>query len=245
MITNNKAIKTGKMTQFFLYQKAIQYGYKKPKTLKSETNTAPITDSQLLIAISTHRAKSKIRNLIIGNIYAYPEYKPVFLTLTTKENITELKRANTEFRLFIKRFNYYLGRPIRYIAVPEFQERGSVHYHILIFNLPFIEANVIRDIWKNGEERNIDIKLVNKGIKIFNYITKYISKNFIDIRYKNQKRYFYSLEHKSVEIYDNDTVYNLYKTFNPNDIINKSEYEIKSQDGKQTNKVVKIEFLTP
>lgn len=245
MITSNKAIKTGKMTTIFSYKKPIQYGYKKPKTLKSETNTNTITDPETIIAISTQRAKQKIRNLIIGNIYAYPDYKPIFLTLTTKENITELKRANTEFRLFIKRFNYYLGRPIRYIAVPEFQERGAVHYHILIFNLPFIDANIIRDIWKNGEERNINMKLVHKGIKIFNYITKYISKNFIDIRYKHQKRYFYSLEHKSVEIYDNDTVYQLYKSLNPNDIINKTEYEIKSQDGKQTNQVVKIEFLTP
>ena len=242
MITNVKAIKTGKYTEFWIYKNPIEYGHK--NVSQHSRTDSPKASPEQLAQISSKRATDKLRRLIIGNLYHYTEYKPVFLTLTTQENITDLSIANNEFKLFIKRFNYKLGYNLKYIAVPEFQERGAVHFHIIIFNIPFIQVNVIREIWRNGEQRNIDIRLINRGKKAFKYITKYISKTFIDIRFKNKKRYFWSLDVKPQRTLNSNNVAKLYSMLNSSDIINQYEFSIKNIKHEEINTAKKIEFLS-
>lgn len=173
------------------------------------------------------KAKNTIKDLINTNAYAYIDNKkntirPKFLTLTFKDNITDLKVANTEFKNFIKRLNYYIKKNIdkdfigvQYVTVVEFQERGAVHYHSLMFNLPWIKWNVILDKWglggayiegfKSKDNKVVKIDYDNEkkcfkanGSSIHNvgaYITKtmeYMSKSLDDDRLKGQKCYFSS-----------------------------------------------------
>ena len=238
MITLNKAIKTGKFIELYSYKTPIQYGYKIPPTYRQINNTTVKKDHQKQSSI---RAKNKIRRLIIGNIYHYQQYKPSFLTLTFKENITLIKDANYQFTLFIKRINYFLGYKIRYVSVPEFQKRGAVHYHLIIFNTSFISAIKIEEIWANGD---IEITLANRGYKAFNYITKYISKTFEDERYKNQKRYFYSLENKDETIFNSEEVVKIYNNLTQDNLLGEFEYMIKDDNGNITNEVRKREYYS-
>jgi len=192
MKTCKTLVKTGDLVQVNLYTNAIQYGQKRiiVPTIKQKK------EAVLLARQSCYRAKDNMRRLIIGNMHTHKE-KAVFLTLTFKENITELSRANKQFRYFIKRMNGYLGYPFRYVAVPEFQMRGAVHYHMIVFNMPFIKGEKIEhEIWKNGAT---NIKLLKKGHGAFHYITKYMNKNFFDERYRNKKRYFSSVENRPVK----------------------------------------------
>jgi hypothetical protein len=193
--------------------------------------------------IATKRATDKLRRLIIGNIYHHVE-KAVFLTLTTQENIIDLHIANQEFRLFIKRLTYKLGYKPRYVAVPEFQERGAVHYHIILFNLRYedSDANTIREIWRNGEQKNIDIRLINRGNKAFKYIIKYISATYTDERFKNKKRYFWSLENKAERHLNEQR--NIERIPETKYLINEYRYEVKGRDNKTINEAKKSEYLT-
>ena len=202
-ISNNKAIFTGNYRQFYTYQNSFTFGFKNKKKnstfISTELSGKSEEQKEKYISTATSRAKNQIKRLIHGNEDVHPE-KPVFLTLTFKENIDNVKEGNRQFTMFIKRMNRRIKKTLRYVAVHEFQKRGALHYHMIIFNLPFIEHKEISKIWRNGM---IDIELVNnEGIS--NYLSKYISKSFKDIRMKGTKRYFHSLENHVTLERDND-----------------------------------------
>lgn len=104
--------------------------------------------------------------------------KSSFLTVTFKDNITDIKLAHKEFDNFMKRFKRYLKRTkIKYIATWEKQKRGSIHYHIILFDVPFIKANKMEEIWGNGF---IKINKIAKSVKQWEigvYLTKYFVKD--------------------------------------------------------------------
>lgn len=151
---------------------------------------------------SIYRTKANLKRVIFANIKQYKNEKgrlipPFFLTLTFEENITDLKYANREFTKFIMRVNTALFKnsedSIQYVAVPQFQKRGAVHYHVLLFNLPFIEENVystIRDIWGLGEF--VNLKKVDDLNKTFWYMSRYMEKDFLDGRLYRKRKYFCS-----------------------------------------------------
>lgn len=98
---------------------------------------------------------------------------------------------------------------LKYISIWERQQRGAIHYHVILFNLPFIDAKKIEEIWGNGfirinliEDDKDDKK--EKGKKkskkkqdkkasgiVSGYLTKYFIKD-IDERVREKKAYFYS-----------------------------------------------------
>lgn len=195
-ISNNKAIFTGNHREFYTYQNPYVFAWKNkkknPLIIKQEKKEKSIEEIENYALSATYRAKSKIRRLIYGNQYIYPE-NPTFLTLTFKDNLTDIKLANKHFTNFVKRMSRRINKQMRYVAVHEFQKRGALHYHAIIFNLPYLEHKEIATIWRHGM---IDIELVkNDGLPF--YMTKYISKSFKDERCKGVKRYFYSLENHS------------------------------------------------
>ena len=119
------------------------------------------------------------------------------LTLTFKDNITDLQEAWRYFTRFSKRMRYVYGDRWKYICVPEFQERGAVHFHCAVNG--YFEVGTVRRIWRGqcpGGQGNIDItsprnrKSGNKTKspkKVVAYISKYITKG--DAAAFNGKRY--------------------------------------------------------
>lgn len=128
-----------------------------------------------------------------------------FITLTFKENITDISTANKIFNAW--RTNIKKLKPdFKYLAVPEFQKRGAVHYHILS-NLGIEDKDIIlKQQKKTGKAVKFDdlydVKYWTKGFarvdfikndykKIYSYICKYMTKD-IDNKLFGKKRYFYS-----------------------------------------------------
>lgn len=127
-----------------------------------------------------------------------------FITLTYSENIKDINTTNKQFNYFISNIRK-LKKDFKYLAVPEFQKRGAVHYHILsnldldqviIFNQEFkkgsaVNYNTLYDVkyWNHGFARVDFIK--NNYKKIYSYLTKYMVKD-IDDRLFMKKRYFFS-----------------------------------------------------
>lgn len=146
---------------------------------------ATVYSSQELKDRAYRRASSTIRDLVNSNCFAYKSstgrpYKPVFVTLTFRDNLTDLTVANRHFTSFIRSlFSRYspLGLDsIRYLAVPEFQKRGAVHYHVIFFNLPFRLdfRSVLTTSWSHGF---VQFRAVDNVNNVGLYISKYLSKD--------------------------------------------------------------------
>lgn len=117
-----------------------------------------------------------------------------FLTLTFKENIQDIEYANNEFKKFIKRLNYNLYKTkkanLKYLATWEKQQRGAIHYHIILFNFPFISFDRLTTIWNHGFVRinKIDVDSIeNRG----RYISKYFDKE-LELKEHKKKAFFKS-----------------------------------------------------
>lgn len=117
-----------------------------------------------------------------------------FLTLTFKENIQDIEYANNEFKKFIKRLNYNLYKTkkanLKYLATWEKQQRGAIHYHIILFNFPFISFDRLTTIWDHGFVRinKIDVDSIeNRG----RYISKYFDKE-LELKEHKKKAFFKS-----------------------------------------------------
>src|SRR5690606_13213215 len=92
------------------------------------------------------KARKKVRRLINANIGKWGEW-PKFLTLTFAEHVTNVRQANYEFKKFRQRLEYALKIRLKYVGVVEFQQSGRIHYHVVIFNMPYIDANRLSNIW--------------------------------------------------------------------------------------------------
>jgi hypothetical protein len=130
------------------------------------------------------------------------------LTLTTKENISDLSITSPMLTLFMKRFNYEISQgekeaQLKYVAIPEWQKRGAVHYHIALFNMPYVKQEVLTDIWGQGY---IWISRSDRVRDLGHYLTKYMTKGFDDERFKGHRRYSSSAGLKRpVVVYEQDT----------------------------------------
>lgn len=132
------------------------------------------TDAQLRASVQSTRR-------IIKRIVHNQDFEDTsFLTLTFKENVVKKDVALYEFKKFIQRLNYFLyktkKKQIKYLAVPEKQQRGSYHFHIILFDVPYIPKQQIQDLWGLGF---VQINKVKDANHLVSYIVKYITKDFI------------------------------------------------------------------
>jgi hypothetical protein len=133
---------------------------------------------------SVYRTREMIRRLILANFDNHSK----FVTLTFRENMTDLNEAHVRFKRFIQRLRHRYKDGFKYLAVVEFQDRGAVHYH-MISDLPFIKNKELADIWKQGFVKINDISLVDN---VGAYMIKYMAKDLADKRLSGRKAYLYS-----------------------------------------------------
>jgi hypothetical protein len=142
---------------------------------------------------NAQRSGMAFRRVVCSNLST--DENPLLITLTHKFNQTDISESNRLFKLFIQRCRIKYGRTFRYIAVPEFQRRGAVHYHALFWGLPTElyyrerETRELANIWRNGFT---DIILTDGNEKLSSYLAKYMIKNLKDARLWNRKVYFCS-----------------------------------------------------
>jgi len=117
------------------------------------------------------------------------------LTLTYRENQTDIKQAWKDLKAFSRLMKWRYNDAWQYVCVPEYQKRGAVHFHLAIKG--YYHANTVRRLWLKvvGENNgNIDItspRVIDKKSwnpkRIANYLAKYVTKSeSVDF---NQKRY--------------------------------------------------------
>jgi hypothetical protein len=192
----------GRVATARYYEKAIWYNSQYSQLKKNNGEKKDKTEEEKL-DIKTRalqRTKNNVYNLISTNAWFWKRndgsvFLPCFLTLTFKENITNIKEGNYLHSKFIKRLNYYVYKTkktqLKYLSVIEFQKktRKAIHYHIVFFNLPYIHKKELAEIWDLGF---ILIKALNPHQNVAGYLTKYITKSNFDPRLDGKKRYMCS-----------------------------------------------------
>ena len=155
-------------------------GKRKSKT-KKEMDEVVLNKSQA-------RAKKKIRHAL------YQICADRMLTLTYRDNQTDIKQAWKDFDKFRRLMHERFPKRWAYVAVPEYQKRGAVHFHLAVKG--FYHANTIRKLWRQVVgQGNIDLTSPKSKAgaaswnpkRIGRYLSKYISKN--DSVEINRKRY--------------------------------------------------------
>ena len=203
---NTKIIETSTTIEVWKYSDPVfsfSNPYDKNKTINVESSIEDIDNKQIIKNDNANVYNSILRMQkyyeqcrwdIARMVDTNFDNNTKFMTLTFKENITDVSYTNKEFSKFIKRLNYYLYKEkkqlLKYLAVWEQQKRGSIHYHVIFFSLPYIKNNDLQKIWGFGfvKINRIDVdSKENRG----RYVSKYFSKN-IDIKDYKQKSFFKS-----------------------------------------------------
>ena len=213
----HKIIQSGDIVEIYEYSEGYLKGFTLTENeISNRTSSESSPDDTDSRERSLARAKKQLRRLINANAGQYGrEFTTKFLTLTFKENITDPKEANYLFTKFIKRLNYKLFNTkkanLKYTTVIEFQKRGAIHYHTIVYNMPYLKANEISNIWENGF---IKINKIDDVDNIGAYVGEYLGqaekgqgKNIEDDRLRGLKTHFSSRGlFKPVEITDKKIV---------------------------------------
>lgn len=160
------------------------------KVKKPQSENGQIRDDSL------NRTYGLLVDLAIENAHLFKS----FVTLTFKDNITELDYANNKFRSFVVMVKR-IYPDFKYLAVPEFQKRGAVHYHLMT-NLSVHDKKVIQkqkgkknmyDVkyWNHGFSSVFDLALTDDKFSVAAYMTKYFFKD-IDNRLFGRNKILYS-----------------------------------------------------
>jgi len=196
-----KIVKSGSVVEVYTFNLPDHKRFhdKASKYWDNFGSTADLTADESLGLSYTHSRKTAKR-IIYSNAWRWFSptkrvYQPFFLTLTFAENITDLKEANRLFSKFIQRLNYLLtGKKksyLAYLSVPEFQKRGAIHYHVIIFNLPYMPHRVYHTLIQLWGKGRIQLVKVDCMDRLINYLSKYMVKSS-DPRLNGKKRYFAS-----------------------------------------------------
>lgn len=186
---HKKMIVSGKKVELYHYEEAILKNKKNNKRVNYKKRTKEEVIKQIkeceneefkmevMKSFSLRRTRAKIVRLVDCN----PDLN-TFVTLTFKKNVKSLSKANLIFKSFIKRLKKQVPH-LKYLAVPEFQKRGAVHYHILVnFQM---ENKKLADIWGQGFVMINKIKHVKR---VGAYVAKYIGKDLFDVRYFGMRK---------------------------------------------------------
>ena len=79
---------------------------------------------------NARRASLDFRRIVASNLGG--SSRPLLITLTYRDNFTDLKKSYRHLSSFIQSLRHKYGKDFRYVCVPEFQTRGAVHYHALL-----------------------------------------------------------------------------------------------------------------
>ena len=227
-----KAIVSGHVIEIYQYEKPVYSDYELNKIRQHEGRRQEASEDNR--EKCSNRAARTVRRLVNSNIAINSK----FLTLTFADHVTDLKKANYEFKKFKQRFEYYLGVRIKYLCVPEFTKKGRIHYHVVLFNLPFVKNKTLQSIWSNGF---IKINKIDNCDNVGAYVSKYMTKD--NEQMIEEKSYFTSRNlEKPLEIVNEKEIEILADSLSPTDVVylnsfvndylglvNYTQYNIKEQ----------------
>lgn len=178
-----RAIQTFNYLETWEYEKDITTTHRARQAKKPRIETRPRS------YFSIQNARKTLTRTIMANIGRTEN--SAFLTFTFVD-IVPLRSGYRIFTAYIKTLRRYYGLKFDYVVVPEFQKRGSVHFHALFFG---IEKEIIsqepdtrffQNTWAHGF---VDCLNTDNSPKVAFYMAKYLSKSLSDSRSIGAKAY--------------------------------------------------------
>jgi len=130
----SKMVQYGKYVETYEYKSSLS---RKKERCQSRRVDSNLQRSDLVLrerrVDNLRRVRKNFLRLVYANLVAGED--PVFCTLTTSTKCS-LYIGYSYFTDFVRRLRSRYGSAFKYIVVPEFQKRGSVHFHLLIWGLP-------------------------------------------------------------------------------------------------------------
>ncbi len=103
-------------------------------------------------------------------------FRPKFITLTFA-GIVESWQAERAIQKFLDALRHWAKRcgvkVLAYFWTSEVQERGALHYHILVLGAPFLTKKLLASWWSHGFS---DVRAVDDIGRAFKYLAKYLWK---------------------------------------------------------------------
>ena len=127
---------------------------------------------------SIRRTRKNIQDILNANL----DNKSYFVTLTFAENLQDYEKANARFKYFI----HIKNKDIKYLVVKEHQQRGAIHFHLIVFD---IEKEILEKLTKTWNYGFWYVKKINDKLSysIANYMTEYFSKEKNQLVKANKK----------------------------------------------------------
>lgn len=174
-----KAVISGQKIEFYKYSLPILCDYKRNPNILNIKIKPDSDDNYERRSDSLARARQNVRRIIWANLTPHTK----FLTLTVKDNITDVKVFKRMFTTFLQAMKRQ-GFDLSYVYVLERQKRGAVHAHLVVFNDEKIPLKVLKKCWHYGRS---EIHILN-GLKyktnerirdVGAYVCKYITKEAV------------------------------------------------------------------
>jgi len=137
---------------------------------------------------NANKTRKAFRRLVFANVV---QGRPPALLTLTMLHVAPLSDSYPKIKEFFRRLRVK-GIVERYIAVPEFQKRGAVHFHVLVWGkiTEYVSkerhTRTLQNIWGYGY---VDIIQTDGSPKLASYLSKYMSKTVSDNRLAGQKAF--------------------------------------------------------
>lgn len=208
-----KMIISGNFYEHFTYQK-------KPE---KRTETTPYIQKRYNLFSSGRRTDniSATKKSLMRRVRTQLQKSgaPVFISLTYKRDDQGFAISwveSKEFHNFILRMRKVFPK-LTYVAVPEFQRDGTLHFHSLMWGVPLSLGDVRYrgTLLSKGIERTLriigglwgrgfaDVVRTDGSSKLSYYLSKYFTKAWLDPRFYGHRVVYYSHDFPHPEIIDN------------------------------------------
>lgn len=173
---NVKIVESGNITEVYQYLAGIDIGFDSIGQVGERIKSDDWSGKN---ERNLQRARQNLRRIVWSNNNKFTK----FLTLTYKANMQDLKIFYKDWQSFTRNLKRN-GIQLKYLYVIEYQERGAIHCHCVIFNQEYIPTKVIENAWGKGFVKLNCIKDVdNLGAYVCKYLTKktlseYCSKSY-------------------------------------------------------------------
>lgn len=128
---------------------------------------------------------------MINSIPDSPNVK--MITLTYHSEYVSERTSKKHLDTFFKRLRRYVGAKAFYVWKKEYQKRGTLHYHILVYDCPFIPRSWLATVWNDitGEDfahRKAGTRI--EKIRKMQYVSKYVDKPIEKLAPEDSGRYW-------------------------------------------------------
>jgi len=142
---------------------------------------------------SARRARRQFVKVVTNTLYE--RGCPLLVTLTTHVPDVQLTEGYKFIRQFKEHVKSQMGKTFTYIAVPEWQKNGRLHFHLLCWGLLSSREEAEAERHNRNLQRCygrgfLDVRFANDSSpKLAGYLGKYMSKAYQDERLAGRKAY--------------------------------------------------------